>query len=448
MTHHYDDEALFQYVAGTSPIREEIEAHITSCRTCAVEIGSHRDVVDALKAAEVWDDGVDRETLPEKPLAVTFAQRLAAEDEQAKELCDQILTGPPAWWATRLRKSANARTAGMVRQLLERMRGIVQGSPVNALQVTTLAIEVANDLEIAAYPSDFVVTLRGQTLRDHAFVLSFVGRMPEALETADRARRLLEQIPLPEYELARLDHVCALILNGLDRFPEAIELAHRSAETFCRFGDAPQYAKARMTKAGILFESGAVAEALEVWRTVENDPALDSLTRIGMIHNIALCRRHLGHIAEAIECFGRCVAEYEMMGMDTERTRSRWSLGTTLVVAGRSREAIPVLRQAWREYESLEMISDAGLVALELAEALLLVGEPGQVPAICRELVNRFSAAGMTSRAITALSFLREAVAIGQAKPSLIREVHAFLRELHVERPRLHAPSPAGAFED
>jgi hypothetical protein len=36
----------------------------------------------------------------------------------------------------------------------------------------------------------------------------------------------------------------------------------------------------------------------------------------------------------------------------------------------------------------------------------------------------------MTSRAITAHAFLREAVAIGQARPTLVRHVHDFLREL------------------
>jgi hypothetical protein len=36
----------------------------------------------------------------------------------------------------------------------------------------------------------------------------------------------------------------------------------------------------------------------------------------------------------------------------------------------------------------------------------------------------------MTSRAITALSFLREAVAVGKAPPDLVQTIHAFLRAL------------------
>ena len=52
--------------------------------------------------------------------------------------------------------------------------------------------------------------------------------------------------------------------------------------------------------------------------------------------------------------------------------------------------------------------------------------------------------AGMASRAMTALSFLREAVAMGQATPSLVQHVSAFLRKLPAEQPRLFAPPPAG----
>jgi hypothetical protein len=143
----------------------------------------------------------------------------------------------------------------------------------------------------------------------------------------------------------------------------------------------------------------------------------------------------------------RSVAEFEMLGMETERTRSRWMLARALLSLGKMREAIPALRQTRREFEELELIADAGLVALELAEALLSAEQYEEVPAICRDVIAQFTRSGMSARAITALSFLREAVAIGQASPSLVRHVHAFLRELPAEQPRLHASPPGGVGE-
>lgn len=441
---HYDDEALFQFAEGTSPIGSEIEAHVTACDRCSTELGSHHEIVAALQTDEVWNEPAPapRQFVVD---VTEFAERAKAEDISASRLCDEILSGPSAWWPQRLRQREDTFTAGMVRELLERMRGFLSSNPANALQVTAMAIDIANALSITEYPCDYAVKLRASAYRDHAYVLWFMGRYLEALEVADRSRRLFDQVPLPEYDLARLSQTRALILRCLDRADEALALAREAAETFLRFGDLNRVANAKVIEGAILFESARYAEALGVWSAIEDSAALDTTTRIGMIHNVAICHRELGQLDKAAEGLRRCVDEYEMTGAVTERTRSRRSLGQTLVKAGRHIDAIPVLRQSWREFEEFDLVADAGLAALELAEALLLAGQPGEVPAICRNIVARFTRAGMTSRAITALSFLREAVALGQANPSLIRHVYDFLRELPAERPRLFAPPPGGS---
>jgi tetratricopeptide (TPR) repeat protein len=443
---HYDDEALFQYAEGTSPISSEIASHIAACDSCSTELGAHRDVVEALQSSEVWEQP---EPAPRQFVVdvAGFAARARTEDLRAAQICSDVLSGPASWWPQRLRQHEGHRNAGMVRQLLDRMRSFLGTSPANALQVTSMAIEIANALSVTEYPCDYAVKLRAQAYRDHAYVLSFMGRYPEALENADRAKRLFDQVPLPEYDLARLAQVRASILRCIDRVEEAIELARQAAETFRRFDDRPRYANARVIEGAMVFESGAYNEALRIWADVENDPALDSMTRLGMIHNIAICYRELGQLDKAAERLRVCVDEYEALNIPVERTRSRRSLGLTLARAGRHQDAVPFLRKSWREFEELELVADAGLAALELAEALLLTGDAAEVPAICRNIVAQFTRAGMTSRAITALSFLREAVAIGQANPSLVRHVHDFLRELPAEQPRLFAPPPGGGYD-
>src|SRR5258707_15650440 len=107
--------------------------------------------------------------------------------------------------------------------------------------------------------------------------------------------------------------------------------------------------------------------------------------------------------------------------------------------AGRNDPAITVFEQTWKEFEKLGMESEAALAALELAEALLIVRRAERVPQICRTLLDRFTSAGMTSRAITALAFLREAVAVGQAQPTLVRHVYDFLREIPASPQRASA---------
>jgi tetratricopeptide (TPR) repeat protein len=443
---HFDDESLFEYVEGTSPKASEIASHVSSCEECAKEVGEQRQMMSTLADGHVWEPVPFNTPAPRQFIVnvAAFAERARLEDERAAILCEEILSGPPSWWKQRLRKAEGATTAGMVKQLLDRMRALIESSPSNALQVTALAIEVANTLDVSEYPCDYVIKLRAQALRDHAYVLSFMGRFPEALDCVERSKRLFDQVPLPEYDLARLALVKALILQNIDRADEAAILAREAGDTFLRFGDRARYVNARITEGSVVYCGGAMERAMEIWKSVEHDSGLDDLGAVRVAHNIALCLSELRRPAEAVEYLMRCVAQFEMLGMETERTRSRAVLGHTLLLAARYSDAIPVLRQTWREFEQLDMVADAGLTALELAEALVSTDQANEVPAICRDVIAQFTRAGMASRAITALSFLREAVAIGQASTSIVRHVHAFLRQLPAEQPRLFASPPTG----
>jgi tetratricopeptide (TPR) repeat protein len=441
---HYDDQALFEYVEGTSPISTDIESHVSECEQCSAEVGEQRAMMAHLSSPEVWEEAPP----PPRQFVIdvsAFAERARSEEHEAAAICDDALNGPAAWWAQRLRQSGRAYTGGMVKELLQRMRSMLGSSPANALQITALAIEIANELDVADYPCDYVIKLRAQACRDHAYVLSFMGRYPEALELADRSKRLFDQVPLPEYDLARLALVKASILRSIDRIEEALTLIHDASETFLRFGDLARYLVARQTEASTLYIRGNVEEALAIWKDVEaRDIPTDEHSSVRLAHNIALCYSDLGQPESAIEYLRRCIAEYAMLGIDTECTRSRWVLANALATCGRYQDAVPVLRQTWHEFEHLGMIVDAGLVALDLAETLLILGQSDEVPSICRDVISQFTRAGMASRAMTALSFLREAVAMGQASPSLVKHVSTFLRQLPAEQPRLSAPPPAG----
>jgi tetratricopeptide (TPR) repeat protein len=388
------------------------------------------ELVAALSSQDAW------ETDPPAPRrfvvdVLAFAERSREEERRAAALCDEVLQGPSAWWPQRMRASAAEYSAGLVRQLLDRVGPICDTeSPAKALIVTTMAIEIADALSVVSYPCDYVIKLRAEAHRDHAYILSFLGRHPEALTFADRAKELFDQVPLPQYDLARLALVKAAILRSIDRAAEGAVLARDAAQTFLCYGDRTRYLNARVTEAALVYQTEAVAEALDIWLSLQHEPDLESVTRVRLLHNIGTSYARLDRPAEAIEFLQRAIAEYELLGMHAERTRSRWQLGQALVAAGKTRDALPLLRNAWREFDGFEMTADAALAALNLAEALLILGEPQEVPSICRDIVARFTQAGMTSRAMTALSFLREAVALGEATPSLVRHVYAFLRKL------------------
>jgi tetratricopeptide (TPR) repeat protein len=448
MNSHYDEDALLEYVEGHSTIGSEIELHALSCTQCAAEIEQQRRMIAALRQDEPWQPPQVLAEVAAGRLAdvVSFKERLDAEDAGASARLKHLLNGPSAWWRNAMRKEPGVRTAGMVRQLLGRMRELLERVPADALIATTLATEIAEGLSVAQYPSDFVVGLRGQALRDHAFVLSFMGRYPDARVAADRAERLFKQTPVPDYELARLDLVRANILRGIERYEESIQLADRAADTFARFGDRQASVNARMYQAANLFQQRQYAQALAIWKVIENDVDGDD-ARVMVLHNLGICYRETGKLEAAAEYLSRAAAEFEILGREANRAKSRWALASTLMAAEKHESAIRLLREVWRDFESYEMEADAALAALELAESLLVVNRPDEVPAICRALLDRFTRLGMSERAIVALAFLRESVATGHATPVHVRHVHDFLRDLPAEGERFSAPPPLGSLD-
>jgi tetratricopeptide (TPR) repeat protein len=410
-------------------------------------------MIAAMKEPSSWDrrSSDSSATPPAERLArlTSFKQRLDAEDAAAKELIGTLLKGPSAWWRNAVRQNPAAFTAGMVRQLLTKMRELHNRVPADALVVTAIASELANGLSIKEYPSDYVITLRAQALRDHAYVLSIIGRYPDAEATVQQAERLIRQTPIPDYELARLDLVKAEIYRITERIDAAQEAAARAAETFRRFGDRPAWVNAQTYTGAVLFRRGSYAEALAVWKSVENEvDAISDTARVNLTNNIGLCYRELGDFDNAVRYLSGAAQEFEFLGLEASRATSRWGVGVTLKLAGKFDDAIPILRTTWRDLESVGMEVGAALVALELAEALLLTKRPDEVPQICRALLDRFTRTGMNERALTALAFLRETVASGHATPLHVRHVHDFLRDVPTgDRERLFAPPPAGPLE-
>lgn len=388
-----------------------------------------REVAELLRRRDVWRDGEKTAAAPPAIAAMaSLGSRLAAEDAAAAELLREIEKTPAAWWRTAILKSRP--NAGTVRKLLEMMRRLIVKSPPQALECTSVAVDIANDLGVTDYPGDFVISLRADAWRDHAYMLTFLGRTHEALSALDRAEKLLSQIPLPDLQLARTKLVRANIYRITDRLPEAVQLAHEAGDMFLDFGERSRHVDARTTEAMLLHECGRVRDALEIWQTIESDPALPERTHIYVIYDMGLAYRELGDLQRSAELITQAIAEYELLDMQVEATRARWGLALTLIAAGRLTDAVPMLERAWKEFESFGIEIDAALVALELAEVLLVLGQADRVPHICRDLLDRFTRLGMTSRAITALSFLREVVAMGKAQPPVVRHVREFLRDL------------------
>jgi tetratricopeptide (TPR) repeat protein len=444
---HYDDEALFEYVDGISSMAVEIEWHVARCESCDAELAEMREMVTWLADPLVWEPVPKISPFVLSSLAY-FDEQLRYEKAAAPALCDEVLERPLPWRLQQARKTAGTRTSGIVHELLRRMRTMLGRSPKTALEMTGLAVELADTLDPEAYPPAFITVVLGRALRSHGYALAFTGNYGDGLAFADRARTLLEE-EMPHdaaYELARVAMVRAACLKYVGHAEEAAQLLREAAETFLRYGDREWSIKARISEGTAMHAMGAVERALEIWRSVEGAPELDELETTRVTHNIALCLIDLGKAEAAGASARQCVATFERLGHMTERTRSRTILGKALLSAGRPHEAISMLRQARREYLDLDMVVEAGVSALELAEGLLVTNQAAEVPAICREVIADFTKAGMGKQATMALAYLQEALELRKATPDLVRNTERSLRRHCAEQPRVFTPGPGTEF--
>lgn len=447
---HPGDEQLFQLVDEPPLVRSDerdaTEAHVQTCGRCSRRLGEIRHFVGLLRQADVWDNrslNVERR-LEWLQQASDAAARVRAEMDAAVKVINEVTTGPSSWWRKRLSQIEGTRTYGFVRGLLERAAKLSDRSPSEALEATAIAVEIAEELRVDAYPFDLVISVRAEAWREHAYSLLFVGRFPEAQGAVDRAEQLFGQLPVPGVELARAWVTRSFIYRMTDRVAEALALTRKAAGVFWRFGLNDRYVKTRMAEAAMLHQQGALADALEVWKSLEDQPILREDASFGMLlQNIGTTYSQLGELERAHDYLDRALEEYGRLGIEHEKIRTRWSLASALVTAGRLAEALPILRQTWREFDAAELRASGALVGLEIAEVLLVMGQPEEVPAICRTILDEFTRSGMTSRAINALSFLREAVALGNVTPSLVRHVHDFIRDIPGNPPRTFTPPPA-----
>jgi tetratricopeptide (TPR) repeat protein len=440
---HCETETLIEFACGAleGSAADKISAHTRSCDLCREVVESYQRFAGALADPTAWsgegipdvDPGVSTE------LIGAIARRMRQEEEEARQLLPVLTSGPLSWWRTRFLQEPRSRTAGVVREIIARLE-TYRPLPAEALELATIAVDVANALNLGDYPADIVMIIRADAARELAFALYYLGRYPEALGALGTAEEHVRKTTIPEFAMARATLLRAYIYSLMDRLPEARDLARRAALTFREFGDETRFGSARMAEARIHFRTGAYLEALNIYEDLIGNTAMDAPHTQAMLRaNIGGCHGRLGNWDLAQQYASDAITRYEILGMRAEIVRTRWGLAHTLVTRGDFTGALTALRETSREFEALQMRYNAALVELEVVEVLLVIGETEQVPAICRGLLERFNQSGMTSRGAIALAYLREAVALGQATPTLVRHVHDFLQSLPMtESPFAH----------
>ncbi len=438
MNGHYDETSLQEVLDAPDgdPSRAELESHVSQCDACRLMLDDLRAFEATLSSEALWQATVDTEEEPpeeEPPEEIRImANLLAAEDAAAEQLLVPFLRSPASFRRARVTSRPGLRTAGVARRLYAESRRFRERQPMHALVLADAAIAIADQLSADRYLLPILDDLRGNAWLERANVLRFLGRYPEALDAIDIAARAFARAPIPAYSTALTDYLRGVIYVETERLDEALRLARRSARVFRQFGEEERYIHAKIVEATVLFDQNRVREARDLFAALigKAKDLGDAPTLARLYANTANCQVQLHELAAADDLYGRALSLYEALGLETERIRTRWNIGCLRIATGDTTDGLARLRQAAREFEELGLRSDAALVTLDLAEALLATGDAAarrEAAELSSALVESFSAVGMTGHALTALAYLHEAFAAERATPELIRHVRQYL---------------------
>ena len=419
---HYDEEVLAGFL--DEPIDAAArDKHLDSCSLCTRTLQSIRDTTALLKKPAIWDR--QRFSTTAKPETLAFLrgmqQTMAEENAAAQVYVALLLAGDRESWAARLAAHPEWRTPGLVRQLIAATDRAIDLMPPDALEITRLAIDVAEQLP----ESDRVVRLRGNAWYERGYALFYTGAFREALVALENAESQFKSLAIAEHEMGRLNLVRAMVYRALERPDAAMPFIAAAAGIFREYRDDERCHAAELAMGITLYGRGRFREALAIHLNLVNNARVSLRWRASALHSAAMCHREIGEIDAAIDCFVKAIAALEDAGMMSSRAKARWTLSCIFVQRQQFESALRMFIELREEFKELGMTNDVALVSLDIAEVLLATGRPEGVAAACHQAMAFFERTHRTSSkpALTAMTYLAEAANAGIATPKLVSDL-------------------------
>jgi hypothetical protein len=149
----------------------------------------------------------------------------------------------------------------------------------------------------------------------------------------------------------------------------------------------------------------------------------------------------LGDFREAELNLTHAIALSETLGQPMEAMKSQRCVGVLLIQRGEVDRGIAHLRPIRREFLRNGLAEEAGLCGLDVVEGLLVLGRTSAAEMLARKIVDEFTVAGLSTRAIGALGYLMEAITANRASATLVTEVREYIVSLRTSPERDFAAS-------
>ena len=438
---HLTEEALALYAFDPEEDldRAEIESHVGACPQCSSNLTFIRWVDAGLRDPDTWE--VAERDVPATRAAIRdLAAQVAAEDEEAERLLEDLVANPARLAFANLGTKRGYLTAGVVRRLIRAASDACEREPLDALTFADCAIDIAAHLSNCL--SSVVHELHAHAWKERANALTALGQFDASFDALDHAEREFAEAPGTPSGTAIVQYIRAWVHYSRGELDRATKLLSMSAATYLSLGETDPYMRTRHLLANVMFARGdvrgarAVYEEILAWGEAENDPiwiARESNT-------VGRCALEMGELTAAVFSFHRSVQTFRDLGKHAEALRPQWGLALVVLASGKPAEALARFAAVREDFHESKMLSDEALISLDIMDALHALSRDRENVAIASDIIQTFTRAGMLTSALTAFAYLREAAARGPVTPTMTRHVRQFLKRLECEPALLFRP--------
>ena len=357
-------------------------------------------------------------------------EEIHREIESATGLLEELVATPGPERPERIRTEVRFHALKLCDLLLARSQEAWFHEPARAVELSRLAVEIADWLDVRYYGEMQVEDERALAWAYLGNAYRIASDLRSAEEALLRAQEHHERGSEDALTGAQILSFMGSLRTSQGRFEEAAELLDQAIAVYREARDRHLEGKALIKKGTILGYVGKYQEAARFVRR--------GLSRINFLeeprllvaarHNLIWYLNESGRHDEALDNLGATRAVYLELGEQTHLIRLRWLEGRIARNLGRLDQAETALREARDGFTERGIGFDAAMASLDLATVYLRQGRTGELKRLAAEMVPVFESRDVHQEALAALLLFRQAADAEEVTLSLLERMSDYLQ--------------------
>lgn len=353
------------------------------------------------------------------------------EGATTEEMFRELMSHSPEQRVILVENSERFRSVELCQLAIDRGFAMGAQDPSKAIELTSLAVRIADSLEEESYPLGLVPELRA---RSYAFMgnASRIGSdLVGAAKAIEVATNLVAGGPVDLTVKATVLVLRGALLGDQCSYEEAFKAFLEAKLIFQEEGRAREAVHASISMAMFLTDAGRPEAAIQELEEIRAQADEVKVPRLSLAHrhNLAFSLLACGRSEEAQRLIPEVRNLHLSVGNAVDLTRFRWLEGQVAVDTGRLSEAEALFLEVKQFFVDKSMAHDVALVSLDLAIVYLRQGRVAELKTLAAEMLTIFRSLRVHQETLAALAFCRQALEVERMTVGLVNELASSLEK-------------------